>query len=172
VSTDATSTNPFFGANNFDGLIIQDWPVELQEVTDGTSNTYMISERNYQIRAWMIGAYWRDASPVKVGKRVDGPQAVAALFAMKNLSDKVRLNHQPLTDGFYISHDNSMGDRPEKPSTVKGWVTVNDLPFASYHSGGVNFAMGDGGVRFVSESIDVPTYLAFGSRNGDDLVGQ
>ena len=53
------SPSDIFGPNNFDGLIIQDWPVALQKVTDGTSNTLLMGERTYQIRAWMIGAYWK-----------------------------------------------------------------------------------------------------------------
>jgi len=41
----------------------------------------------------------------------------------------------------------------------------------SAHSGGCNFALMDGSVRFIAESIDMATYKALGSRNGDDVVG-
>jgi len=42
----------------------------------------------------------------------------------------------------------------------------NQYSFHSNHTGGVQFALGDGSVRFVSESIDITTYRALGTRNG------
>jgi prepilin-type N-terminal cleavage/methylation domain-containing protein/prepilin-type processing-associated H-X9-DG protein len=47
----------------------------------------------------------------------------------------------------------------------------NDVPFGSMHSGGANFALGDGSVRFVRDSIDLNTYRALGSRNGGEVIG-
>jgi prepilin-type processing-associated H-X9-DG protein len=37
--------------------------------------------------------------------------------------------------------------------------------FHSVHTGGSNFAFGDGSVRFLSQSIAFPTYQWLGSRN-------
>jgi hypothetical protein len=165
------STTGLFGPNNFDGLMIMDWPVDLKQATDGTSNTFMLGERTYQIRAWMIGAYWiapKDP-PVSGPVAPDGPQPNSAFFACKNISDKVLINHDPM-QAAYQGHDNSLGDRPTISPTTPKTISVNDLPFGSFHAGGSNFALGDGGVRFVSASIDVAAYLAYGSRNGDDII--
>jgi prepilin-type processing-associated H-X9-DG protein/prepilin-type N-terminal cleavage/methylation domain-containing protein len=41
----------------------------------------------------------------------------------------------------------------------------------SYHSGGVNALMLDGSVRFVSDTIPVATWRAFGTRAGGEVVG-
>ncbi|MGI9455929.1 MAG: DUF1559 domain-containing protein, partial [Aeoliella sp.] len=49
----AASLSDIFGPNNYDGLITQDWPVELKQATDGLSNTVMMGERWYGVRAWM-----------------------------------------------------------------------------------------------------------------------
>jgi prepilin-type N-terminal cleavage/methylation domain-containing protein/prepilin-type processing-associated H-X9-DG protein len=38
-----------------------------------------------------------------------------------------------------------------------------ELSFGSYHSGGANFAMADGSVRFINDSIDMNVYQAMGS---------
>jgi prepilin-type N-terminal cleavage/methylation domain-containing protein/prepilin-type processing-associated H-X9-DG protein len=46
----------------------------------------------------------------------------------------------------------------------------NVYSFRSRHSGGAVFAMGDGSVRFVQQSIDLATYRAFASRNGGEVV--
>lgn len=166
------SRSDLFGPNNYDGLLIMDWPVSLKQATDGASNTFLIGERNYQVRTWMIGAYWVGTTepPAVRGKpasRPAGPQASTAFFACKNLSDRVPLNHDPYL-GCYIGHDNQLGDRPQVPASTPRTIPVNDLPFASFHTNGVNFSFGDGSVKFIDEDIDVDLYLALGSRNGEE----
>ena len=44
--------------------------------------------------------------------------------------------------------------------------------FASYHTGGAQFVLGDGAVRFVSTNIDLNVYRNLSSRNGGDLVAE
>jgi prepilin-type N-terminal cleavage/methylation domain-containing protein/prepilin-type processing-associated H-X9-DG protein len=41
----------------------------------------------------------------------------------------------------------------------------------SYHTGGVNVGLADGSVRFVPNSIDATVWKALGSRNGGEVVG-
>lgn len=165
--------NDIFGANNYDGLLVQDWPVELRKASDGLSNTLMVGERTYQIRTWMIGAYWN--IPRSDGKNrdrenaPDGPQPRTALFGMKNITAEFPINHDPL-NGAYIGHSNALGDRPTIDDTTPKVIPVNDLPFASFHAGGVNFGYGDGSVRFMSDDIDLDIFVALGSRNGGEVI--
>ncbi len=163
------------GPNNFDGLLIQGWPVAIKKATDGMSNTLLAGERTYQIRAWMIGAYWK---PSGGGGRTnaaptvpDGPQPIAALFAMKNITANVALNHDPYK-GCYVGHNNAQGDHPPVPDTTPRTLTCNDLPFASHHPGGINFVYGDGSVALLNENTDVPVLLALASRNGGETVSE
>ncbi len=169
-----------YGPNNFDGLLIQGWPVALKEVTDGTSNTLLMGERTYRIRAWMIGAFWTNSTipvftPATRGQKrtepPDGPQPSTAFFSSKNLSDRYALNHDPYT-ACYQLHDSSAGDLPPVPDSTPHVISVNDLPFGSRHPGGVNFARGDGSVSFLQESLDPSVYLALGSRNGGEVVNE
>jgi prepilin-type processing-associated H-X9-DG protein len=44
--------------------------------------------------------------------------------------------------------------------------------FGSYHPGGGNFLLGDGSVRFISETIDLATYRALSTRNGGETLGE
>ena len=44
-------------------------------------------------------------------------------------------------------------------------------PPSSNHSGGVNVVFVDGSVTFISDSIDLPTWIALGTRNGNEAVG-
>lgn len=173
----AGSYPEIFGPNNFDGLIIQDWGVAMKKITDGTSKTMMIGERWYQMRAWMIGAYWRPATdPTASSTQAPiGPQATVAFFASKNITDRWPINHSPYT-ACYFDHQNVFtsgnpgGDRPTVPSSTPQLISVNDLPFGSFHPGGANFGFGDGSVKFLPDNIDSKLYLALGSRNGDETV--
>jgi prepilin-type N-terminal cleavage/methylation domain-containing protein len=162
----ATNVTNLAGPNNYDGLMIEGWPVLLKQVTDGTSKTLMIGERWYQARAWMIGAYWAtpDSTPPV------GPQPEAYFFYCKNLSDKVPINYNLSTQCYQI-HDNTT----DRPFNLPGGcnspgLSLNNLPFASFHTGGANFANGDGSVRWLSDDVDITLYLALGSRNGGETV--
>jgi prepilin-type N-terminal cleavage/methylation domain-containing protein len=42
----------------------------------------------------------------------------------------------------------------------------------SMHTGGVQVLMSDGAVRFISDTVNYPTWLAIGSRDGNETVGQ
>jgi prepilin-type N-terminal cleavage/methylation domain-containing protein/prepilin-type processing-associated H-X9-DG protein len=175
----------FYGPNNYDGLLIQDWPVSLRQATDGLSKTLLIGERWYQVRAWMAGAYWTGTSdPAASGRGSsvlpDGPQPTTAFFSSKNLSDRWPINHSPLVN-CYQDHQNTYpngrpgGDRPTLPDYViqnQSDISVNDLPFGSFHQGGANFCFGDGSVKMLPDDIDIKVFLAMGSRNGDETVSE
>ncbi len=169
----AASVSGLFGPNNYDGLLIQDWGVSIKKVTDGSSKTLLVGERWYEQRAWLIGAYW--VTPVDPPTTSLSPPAPSgtttecAFFSSKNLSDKVPINCN-LAVQCYQLHDNTK-DRPQLPTscTTPG-ISVNDLPFGSFHPGGVNFSYGDGSVKWMPNDIDTASYLALVPRNGGEMV--
>lgn len=48
---------------------------------------------------------------------------------------------------------------------------MNAQGHASYHTGGAQFVFLDGSVRFISESIDYPTYCLAGDRADGKVMG-
>ncbi len=50
----------------------------------------------------------------------------------------------------------------------QGGLNFNDVSMGSMHPGGTHFAISDGSVRFISETIDMALYLAAVSRNGKE----
>jgi prepilin-type processing-associated H-X9-DG protein len=42
--------------------------------------------------------------------------------------------------------------------------------FVSWHPGGASFLFGDGSVKFLKQTISLPTYCALGSKNGGEVV--
>ena len=170
----SASVTGLLGPNNYDGLLIQDWTVSLKKCSDGTSKTLLVGERWYAQRAWLIGAYW-NGTPDPVPNSLSapppsGPQPNCAFFSSKNLSDKSPINHN-LYVQCYQAHANAT-DRPHNlpASCTTPGLSVNDLPFGSFHTGGVNFAYGDGAVKWMPNEIDIGLYLALGSRNGGETV--
>jgi prepilin-type N-terminal cleavage/methylation domain-containing protein len=51
-----------------------------------------------------------------------------------------------------------------------GSNNFNDISFGSQHTGGANFALSDGSVRFVSNTISMGAYYALASRDGGEVV--
>lgn len=49
-------------------------------------------------------------------------------------------------------------------------TTNSNMCFGSRHTGGANFILGDGSVRFIRETIDVNIYRAAGTRNGEESL--
>jgi prepilin-type processing-associated H-X9-DG protein len=47
---------------------------------------------------------------------------------------------------------------------------VGHTPASSWHTGGVNVCMGDGSVRFFTESIDFNMWRGIGTRSGGEVV--
>ena len=57
---------------------------------------------------------------------------------------------------------------PDGLHNVWNWQISNG--YKSNHSGGANFAFGDGSVRFISQTIDHATYIKLGVRNDGQPV--
>jgi prepilin-type N-terminal cleavage/methylation domain-containing protein/prepilin-type processing-associated H-X9-DG protein len=64
-------------------------------------------------------------------------------------------------------------------STIKGINNTGDPAawgyyaqgFGSFHPGGAQFALADGSVRFISETIDIITFCALGTKSKREVVG-
>lgn len=150
------SDNSLSGVLNYDGPLSYDSHTELRHVTDGSSNTFLVGERWYTLRAWMTGSRRESDSTVY-------------MYSCKNLDDRYPINADLNQTGYYRSHV-LFGNNPEMPSGGQEIVSLNDTFFGSFHTGGANFVFVDGSVHFIDESIDLVTYLAFGSMNGEEVA--
>jgi hypothetical protein len=155
---------------NIDGMLFPASYVKASQITDGTSKTLMIGERWYQLRVWTAGNYYSVPGPG--GRSATPPSSTPCgnySSAAKNISSKYPPNADLNAVGYYQLHDNAT-DRPTMPSTGQKTIQFNDLPFGSFHTGIVNFVRADGGAISISNDIDMNVYLAFGSRNGEEVV--
>jgi prepilin-type N-terminal cleavage/methylation domain-containing protein/prepilin-type processing-associated H-X9-DG protein len=141
-STTVQSPNDLAQAN---GIFFQNSRIRIKGITDGTSKTFLIGERDY---TYHHASLW-------VGTR-------------KHWSQFRHVNINPT----YIRGADGNGG---------GLINdVQDSAFSSRHTGGANFALADGSVRFVDENIDAtsdevgPTmgiYQRLGNRKDEMPIG-
>jgi prepilin-type N-terminal cleavage/methylation domain-containing protein/prepilin-type processing-associated H-X9-DG protein len=115
------------------GVLSVNSQIRLTDITDGTSNTFMVGEISWAkanvYRPWHRG--W------------DG----SAMGSAKNVVNAINT----------VPYNNSNN--------------FNEVSFGSQHSGGANFALSDGSVRFITDSVNMAAYLAAASRDGGEVGG-
>ena len=186
----------------------------LAALSDGTSNTLFFSERNVpntgvadsmrhtisrQVKTDTVFNY-NNGGIMSGGATATSPSYLNNRSLILNLvgtdgmylssipDSNIRAFHGTLWDGFMFSNAFHTITPPNGPSYWRNGYSGFVFAPTSNHTGGVNAAMGDGSVRFVSETIDIGTgnkfsgnatasgpspfgvWGALGSRNGDESV--
>ncbi|MBN1854493.1 MAG: DUF1559 domain-containing protein [Pirellulales bacterium] len=123
-------------------------PTQFRKITDGLSKTMFMSE--------IVMAYADDDYDIH-GDVINNHPGAAVYMTSNTPNAGV---DEMLCQG-------SMPDYPG-PCVSNGGDAV--VSARSLHSGGVNVQMGDGSVRFISDSISMNSWRALGSMSGDDVV--
>jgi prepilin-type N-terminal cleavage/methylation domain-containing protein/prepilin-type processing-associated H-X9-DG protein len=137
------------------GVLLIDRPVKVQEVTDGLSNTALVTECANRPQLWQRRSRVTQLPPpVPWSSSSDQPFVTGGVWA----------SH---LKGFLIE-----GAGPDG-KTNGGACAVNcsnDNEVYSFHTGGANALLGDGSVRFLGESIDLRLMAALATRAGGETV--
>lgn len=130
------------------GAIIrpEEGPVAIKDITDGTSTTFMLGEFDYGLE----GLPWLGSCASQRPEGCGGRSQWA-----------VGVHGGGWTWGSTIGEFNST-------RYIKG--TSYAYGFRSDHPGGVNFAMVDGSIRFVEETISHETLDALATRAGGEII--
>jgi prepilin-type N-terminal cleavage/methylation domain-containing protein len=159
-ANDPTQNGMPYGTRELRGMFWRRSSVSFNDVVDGTSNTLLASEsivRGSSVSGpngsgWGgAGGYWGGAPHGSYGFTTMEPP------------------NTPVADRIYTCKDENF---PRAPC-VGTMSTLPHYNFArSYHPGGAVFVLVDGSVRFISETIDLPTYHAIGTRRQGEVAGQ
>jgi prepilin-type N-terminal cleavage/methylation domain-containing protein/prepilin-type processing-associated H-X9-DG protein len=125
-----------------DGIFYQDSKVRLTDVLDGTSNTLLFGERNFR----------QPAGNGCTQDTWDWGAWGAATGVIHDMGDTHGSSRVPLNTacGPTVGQDDRLN------------------AFGSLHTGGVNFAFADGGVRFLAANTNLVTLQALSTRAGGE----
>ncbi len=172
--------------------------VRIASITDGTSNTAVFSEHLIGLGTSPSVASITPSSPD--ARRVIFPgtdstgintgSAGAMLAARACMSLPMTMTANAAASGYlgynwllaYPTHVAIVNYMHVAAPNSLHCGNAGDIPFVQFvgptgsaaassnHSGGVNLAMADGSVRFIKNSISLPTWWALGSRDGGEVV--
>ena len=155
-------------------------PSRLSEVRDGLSHTALVSEwiRGSNQFVPMVSAVDRTEPLALVFNLLPGSSTqsdfpllasqcrsldTATAFILFSNRGLQWLEGSPWQSGY-----NHLATPNSNTCANNGDSRGGALSAASYHSGGVNVALADGAVRFVTSTIDVSIWRSLGSRNGSE----
>ncbi|RPI80316.1 MAG: DUF1559 domain-containing protein, partial [Planctomycetaceae bacterium] len=167
-STDPSNPNYNVPASN--GVFIPNASLSIADVRDGTTNTAAFSEHPLGDFNNSFSSATDTFRPGTYPNTLDEAVAQCNAIDPSNLSFQGVSNvgapwlqsYHSTTQYFHISGPNTRSCMfpPGRISTTA----------KSHHTGGVHVGMCDGSVRFISNSIDIQTWRAMGSRQGNEPI--
>jgi prepilin-type processing-associated H-X9-DG protein len=132
-----------FGGQEYskqNGVVYQRSMVRMNQITDGTSHTYCAGEKSIPRLFYKTGQWWADDSSAFAGHDID----------MNRWTSKADGSAtQPLRD----NHGDIVG-----------------IEFGSAHPSGLNMALCDGSVHFISYDVDPEFHRLRGGRNDEQVM--
>lgn len=128
-------------ASENNGLLFLNSSVTREQIRDGSANTILLGEKSF-------------------------PRQTADLGWMSGTAATLRNTGVGINLGWDVV--NFFSQTSSEPPVAPGPDATGG--FSSLHSGGANFALADGSVRFVSESIDMTIFSYLGNRHDMQLL--
>jgi prepilin-type N-terminal cleavage/methylation domain-containing protein/prepilin-type processing-associated H-X9-DG protein len=128
-------------AANYDGILTLNYLTRLADVTDGASQSILVTEHAGRPKLW------------RAGRPVPGTYAIAAAW----VASTVTFGQGSTTDG------------AAKPGPCAINCT-NDREVYSFHPGGANAVFADGSVHFLPATIDIRVFARLATRAGGEVV--
>jgi prepilin-type N-terminal cleavage/methylation domain-containing protein/prepilin-type processing-associated H-X9-DG protein len=135
--------------------------VRMSAITDGTSNTLMFGEKYHRdpnFDTWTSANSGLKMHQVSVWAWMGGRKGAAMLFG----SAAVPINTTILT---LCGNNQSCANSPN--------INYQDRRFNAWgsgHTGGANFALSDGSVRFIRDTIPLQTLAFLSTRDGGEVI--
>jgi prepilin-type N-terminal cleavage/methylation domain-containing protein/prepilin-type processing-associated H-X9-DG protein len=166
---------PFMGPNQNlkppDGPFFAESRVKLAEIRDGLTNTAFFSERcladgSNGIVSPLEDVFFHPGAPTT-------PDEARELCLALDVNDLA--NQFPLFMGAPWLHGQHSYHHSSAPNgrSCGFFLTLRaTMPPSSRHPGGVNVAFGDGSVRFIKQTIHLPTWRGLGTIAGGEVLSE
>ncbi|MFM7866117.1 MAG: DUF1559 domain-containing protein, partial [Planctomycetaceae bacterium] len=130
----------------------------MADITDGTSNTIALGEAVPDMQAIsQMGTVRENCAPTQGRKDHWGVG-----------SDDVDTTN--MGDMSEALGSTGVAMNLKKPAVGSTAFAAWEISFGSRHTGGAQFGMADGSVRFISENVDLKVYSALGTRDGGETA--
>jgi prepilin-type N-terminal cleavage/methylation domain-containing protein/prepilin-type processing-associated H-X9-DG protein len=150
-----------YGTPKKDGMFFRNSAVRIPDVTDGTTNTFLICERDFSDPVMNSAAF--NSTSCNTGYYKLGHLAGLGVPYFGGDTDNGVTSFAPLNWRWPASWDIN------NCSLVSQGANLRVNAAGSRHPGGANFALCDGSVRFVSDGVNPVTYALLFTR-ADGLV--
>ncbi len=110
-------------------------------------------------------------SCVRMGHIIDGTSNTLMFAELTHTTKHSWLDANKGSNPFFWVHHPSEGYVDATAQDIPDTVSDNNRAAESHHVGGVQAIFSDGHLRFISDNIDVNTYIRLFSRNGNEVVG-
>ena len=140
------------GGTRLNGLFYVRSSIGMKDIPDGTSNTLMVGEivmTNDSVDRDFSGNYFNGWDMESCFSTLNGPN----------------------TSAVDIHYGAGCGSTDFSPC-IDDSSQTSVVYARSWHRGGVQFALADGSVRFISENVDLTTYQDLGTREGTETIGE
>jgi prepilin-type N-terminal cleavage/methylation domain-containing protein len=134
------------------------WCWGMHDITDGTSNTFLVGEVGESTNVRRNNAS-SPAFPIWAGGNNGGG------------CETWRMGSLRFADTIHFLGRGSKAPFPTGSIGTNGTNRQSDLSFASFHPGGAQFVLADGSVKFVTATINTTIYARLGARNDGQVVG-
>jgi len=143
------------------GVFGKNYTYKIADILDGTSNTAFMGEASqFKGEPRSVFSFWNRGGYAFTG----------------NIGSDIRLSVWAYT----VPSINApaTGTTPNLPDPFNWWnfalypqsKTFGELGFRSFHPGGVNFAFGDGSVKFIKQTISPNSFQAMGTRAQGEVI--
>ena len=144
----STDNNAARGPVSQGGIFWHNSNARMRDITDGTSNTLMVGEREAKSNTRRRDGIW-----------------VGTNGSKDNFFDNI--GH-----GYAIAPTGSSDAGIRVRTKINYDGTADNVAYSSFHKGGAQFVLADGSVRFLSENMNEQNFAWLGQRNDGQVLGE